>query len=328
MDTIAVFKLTSDPSAGAHDLSFVKMSCLPFLQQAQDADGGWGFHPGSQSRVEPTCWALHALLNSYWPDKSPLVSRGFQFLLGAQLRDGSWPSSPEETEGSWVTSLACWTLLADSDSAKAVAAGINWLCEDWPRDSTPWRRFLRSFSSQRGISGQNDSLRGWGWTPRTSSWVEPTSFALLVLQMSPAKFLPHSAARRQQLAEELLYDRMCPGGGWNCGNPLVYGVAGEPLVIPTAWALLALRKHPDRSENLLSLEWLERNLSSFHGPGSLALARICLESYGRIWPANAPELSDVYLKNEFLGNIQVTAWACLALGPRNTWLSPAPRTTF
>jgi hypothetical protein len=327
MDTIAVFKLTSDPSAGAHDLSFVKTSCLPFLQQAQDADGGWGFHPGSQSRVEPTCWALHALLNSYWPDKSPLVSRGFQFLLGAQLRDGSWPSSPEETAGSWVTSLACWTLLADSDSAKAVAAGINWLCEDWPRDSTPWRRFLRSFSSQRGISRQNDSLRGWGWTPRTSSWVEPTSFALLLLQMSPAKFLPHSAARRQQLAEELLYDRMCPGGGWNCGNPLVYGVAGEPLVIPTAWALLALRKHPDRSENLLSLEWLERNLSSFHGPGSLALARICLESYGRIWPANAPELSDVYLKNEFLGNIQVTAWACLALGPRNTWLS-APRTTF
>ena len=28
----------------------------------------------------------------------------------------------------------------------------------------------------------------------------------------------------------MLYDRMCPGGGWNCGNPKVYGVAGEPLV--------------------------------------------------------------------------------------------------
>jgi hypothetical protein len=326
MDTIAVLKLTSDSSTGARDSSFVKTSCLPFLQQAQNADGGWGFHPGSQSRVEPTCWALHALLNSSKPDKSSLIAHGFHYLLGAQLKDGSWPSSPEETAGSWVTSLTCWTLLADSDSAKAVAAGIRWLCEDWPRDSTPWRRFLRSFFSQRRISGQNDSLRGWGWTPRTSSWVEPTSFALLVLQMSPDKFLPHSAARRQQLAEELLYDRMCPGGGWNCGNPMVYGVAGEPLVIPTAWALLALRNHAERSENLLSLEWLKKNVSSLHGPGSLALARICLKSYGRTWPANAPELRDVYLKNEFLGDIQVTAWACLALGPRNTWLSPAQRT--
>ncbi len=325
MDTTTILKLSSNPSAGAHDSSFVETSCLPFLQQVQNTDGGWGFRPGSQSRVEPTCWALHALLNSSWPDKSPLVARGFQFLLTAQLLDGSWPSSPEETVGSWVTSLACWALLADSDSAKAVGAGINWLCEDWPRDSTPWRRFLRSFSSQRRISGQNDSLRGWGWTPRTSSWVEPTSFAVLVLQMTPGEFLPHAAARRQQLAEELLYDRMCPGGGWNCGNPLVYGVAGEPLVIPTAWALMALRKHPDRSENLLSLEWLEKNLPITHGPGSLALARICLETYGRSLPTNAPDLSDVYRKNEFLGNIQVTAWACLALNPRNTWLTPAAR---
>jgi hypothetical protein len=325
MDTIATFKLTSDLSADAHDSSFVQTSCLPFLQQAQNADGGWGFHPGSQTRVEPTCWALHALLNSSWPDKSRLIARGFQFLLTAQLLDGSWPSSPEETVGSSVTSLACWALLADRDSSKAVGAGLNWLCEDWPRDSTPWRRFLRSVSSQRGVSGQNDCLRGWGWTPRTSSWVEPTSFALLVLQMSPSELLPRSAARRQRLAEELLYDRMCPGGGWNCGNPLVYGVAGEPLVIPTAWALLALRKYANRSENFLSLEWLEKNLPITHGPGSLALARICLESYGRTWPANVPDLSDVYRKNEFLGNIQVTAWACLALCSRTIWLPPAPK---
>jgi squalene-hopene cyclase-like protein len=326
MEAIATFTLSSDSIPGAHDSSFVQTSCLPLLQQAQNADGGWGFHAGSQSRVEPTCWALLALLNSGWPEESPRVARGSQFLLAAQLKDGSWPSSREETAGTWVTSLACWALLADRDAGRAVGAGIHWLCEDWPSDSTPWRRFLRSLSSQRGISGQNDSLRGWGWTPRTSSWVEPTSFALLVLRMSPREFLPRSAARRQKLAEELLYDRMCPGGGWNCGNPLVYGVAGEALVIPTAWALLALHNHPERAENLLSLTWLEKNVFKVRGPGSLALARICLEAYGRSWPVDAPELSEVYRKNEFLGNIQVTAWACMALSPRNEWLTPAART--
>src|SRR5512136_2329208 len=100
MDTTLTLQSPSNPSAGDHDSSFVQTSCLPFLQDAQNADGGWGFHSGDQSRVEPTCWALHALLNSSWPDKSPLIGRGFQFLLGAQLKDGSWPSSPEETVGS------------------------------------------------------------------------------------------------------------------------------------------------------------------------------------------------------------------------------------
>src|SRR5438876_464221 len=95
---------------------------------------------------------------------------------------------------------------------------------------------------------------GWGFHPGSSSRVEPTSFALLALEQAPKDLLPAAAARRRQLAESLLRDRMCPGGGWNCGNPRVYGVAGEPLVLPTAWALLALRAHPERPENVMSLE--------------------------------------------------------------------------
>ena len=48
----------------------------------------------------------------------------------------------------------------------------------------------------------------------------------------------------------MLYDRMCPGGGWNCGNPMVYGVPGEALIVPTVWALLALRDEPKKTEFL------------------------------------------------------------------------------
>ncbi len=43
---------------------FVEEVCLPFLRNAQNRDGGWGFHPQSESRVEPTCWALQALSES------------------------------------------------------------------------------------------------------------------------------------------------------------------------------------------------------------------------------------------------------------------------
>src|SRR5258706_8235608 len=34
---------------------------ISLLKTLQNADGGWGFHAGEPSRVEPTCWALRAL---------------------------------------------------------------------------------------------------------------------------------------------------------------------------------------------------------------------------------------------------------------------------
>lgn len=306
------------------ETEFVQSVCWPFLHSAQNADGGWGFHPGFVSRVEPTCWALHALLQA--SPSAPVaetILRGFGFLRMAQLPDGAWPSSPDEKAGCWVTSLACWVLLSEKGSAPAVAAGMKWLCADWPRDSTPWRRLLRRFSSDRGLSTQNDSYRGWGWTTGTSSWVEPTSFALIALGESPGELLPANANQRRQLAEAMLCDRMCPGGGWNCGNPRVYGVAGEPLVIPTVWALLAMRNYPHRPEAAMSLEWLEGVLDTVQGPGSLALARICLKCYGRKWPVARISMRDVYQRNEFLGSIPVSAWLCLAWGSTVHWLSKA-----
>jgi hypothetical protein len=322
MDLAPGVGLASDAMGAAAETSFVEQVCLPLLRKAQNADGGWGFHPGAASRAEATCWALHALAGFSQPEAPETMVRGFQFLRAAQLPDGSWPSTPEEKTGCWVTSLACWALLSDRDSSPTVAAGLHWLCRDWPRDSTLWRRLLARVSSERHIFPIDDSLRGWGWTPHTSSWVEPTSFALLALAQGPSALRPPAAARRRQLAEAMLYDRMCPGGGWNSGNPRVYGVAGEPLVVPTVWALLALRDYPERAENVASLDWLEHAIANIQGAGSLALARICLKTYGRAWPSGAPELHDFHRKNEFLQSLQVTAWTCLALNPRQ-WLTLA-----
>ena len=324
MDLAPSLQLASDTMEADPETSFVESVCLPSLRDAQNADGGWGFRPDTESRAESTCWALHALLEASPREDSDVVSRGFEFLRAAQLPDGSWASTPEEKTGCWVTSLACWVLLSEKESQKAVAAGLKWLCEDWPHDSTLWRRLMGRLSSE--VSPINNSYRGWGWTPRTSSWVEPTSFALLALDAAPSDLLPSATQRRRRLAEAMLYDRMCPGGGWNCGNPRVYGVAGEALVVSTTWALLALRAYPQRSENVLSLDWLERNIVNIESPGSLALARICLETCGRAWPSEAPKLRDFHRKNGFLQSTQVTAWACLASNTRRHWLPTHDKT--
>jgi len=305
------------PSAG-----FVERVCLPKLRSAQNGDGGWGYRPGSESRVEPTCWVLQALLNVAGMEvSSEACRRGLRFLRSAQLPDGSWPFAAGQQVGCSVTAPACWALLSGESSFQAVAAGLSWLSQDRPRDSVFWRRWLGRLSPARHRSRKNSAYRGWGWNPCTSSWVEPTAVALLVLSRCPKELLPAGANQRRQSAEAMLYDRMCPGGGWNCGDPLVYGVPGKPLVIPTAWALLALRRYPQRTENLVSLDWLERKLPDEQGPGSLALAQICLGAYGHKWPATAKSPEDLYSNHEFLGSTTTMAWVCLAANSRRSWLT-------
>src|SRR5260370_17868036 len=88
---------------------------LSFLKTLQNADGGWGFHAGEPSRVEPTCWAMRALTgnsSSVIPSaarnlsssslaasahdfQSEELRRGAGYLQSTQLPDGSWPPCTE-----------------------------------------------------------------------------------------------------------------------------------------------------------------------------------------------------------------------------------------
>lgn len=327
MDISPAEELASFVMESVPDTSFAENFCVPFLRQAQNSDGGWGFRPGAASRAESSCWAVRALMAASAGERADdeSVVRGLSFLASGQLADGAWPSTPEEKTGCWVTSLVCWVLASSGDEkySKAIADGLRWVCDDWPRDSSRWQRWMRKLFSSGRHSRQNDALRGWGWTPGTSSWVEPTAFALLALENMPAAGLPGNAAERRKLGAALLYDRMCPGGGWNCGNPEVYGVAGEPLVIPTTWALLALRRDAERRENIESLAWMEKNFARIQGPGSYALARICLSAYGRGGNEDAAGAGDYHARNGSLHSVQVAAWTTLAARATDTWLAGA-----
>lgn len=287
-------------------------NCPEFLLTNQNSDGGWGYHPATPSSVEATAWVLTAL--SSWRRPLPTTeacARAREWLLQAQLRDGSWPPFPGQRQGNWVTSVASLALQIQGGAENAVERGLHWLLAAWPAEGTVWWRLRQALFPAR-IARQDSSLRGWSWTPGTASWVEPTAHALLFLRAMPADSLPPQAAKRRQLAERMLYDRMCPNGGWNSGNPLVYGVAGVPRIGPTAWALLALRDHSDRAEVKMSLQWLEGAYSTIHGAASLALAHRCMATYGRPVPPLAPALGRFYGQNRFLENVVTIAWILLA----------------
>ena len=307
-----------EPQDISAEYSFVRDLCVPFLLGAQNRDGGWGFETNSDSRVEPSCWAIRTLQNCAIPVSSEALKSGVDYLLQAQLKDGSWPAHAGGA-GSWVTSLACSILASEKEYQREVQAAVEWLCDDYPRDSTLWRRMLQKLRSGEPVDNHDGSFRGWGWTPHTSSWVEPTAFAIQALRDCPSAWRPAESAARLDLATGLLYDRMCPGGGWNCGNPMVYGVAGEPLVLPTGWALLALHDCPDGERKTKSLNWLLNHFAKISTVASLAVARIALESYGRELPRSHRRLHEMFDARALSRTTEVVAWTCLALSPKRHW---------
>jgi len=303
------------------NLPFREEYCLPFLLSAQNSDGGWGYHPESQSSVEPTAWATLALQGDLGRHAEP-VDRASKWLRQTQLTEGAWPRTAGGHPGCWVTALACLALIEHAKAPDAgILKGLQWLSDSWPAEGNWWWRLRQRWHKSPGmVVRQDHTLRGWSWTPGTASWVEPTAYVLILLRNIPEQLYPAGASKRRQLGERMLYDRACPGGGWNAGNPMVYGVPGEPRIGPTAWALLALRDYENRPENRTSLDWLERNYENITGPGSLALAHLCFRVYGRPAPPLEPKLSGLYGENHFLRNVVVAAWACLALGSIPAWL--------
>lgn len=309
--------------------SFVETSCFAALGAAQNADGGWGFRCGQSSAVEPTSWALLAtagLISGH-----PLLSQArtaADFLRGTQLSDGSWPTAAKDQSGGWVTSLACLALGAGGGAASEVEAGLHWLSRSWPGEGGLWWRIRYRVFGRPDLARQDHRLRGWSWTRGTSSWVEPTAYALLALRAArgSASFLAR-VDKRCNLAHQMLRNRMCPGGGWNCGNPFVYGAAGNPLIGPTSWALFALGEFARHDEVRRcvsrSLEWLEQNYLAAEGPASLALAYLCLRTFDRKPVSIDSQLEQMYRRNQFMGSVPALAWASLTAQDTPRWLAAA-----
>jgi hypothetical protein len=314
--------IASNPPADGEDsgrVAFVKDVCLPFLRESQNEDGGWAFQQGHESRVEPTAWASLALqaCSSNGAAQNTL-DRGLQFLANAQLENGGWAAAPGDLEGCWVTSLALWSIANKKEYAGNRARGLQWLNADKPADSGMVWRLGRTLFGRKQVSEQSASLFGWSWTPHTASWVEPTSYAMIVEQSEAST--SSEIAQRYRVAEQMLYDRMCPGGGWNCGNPRVYGVAGQPQVGPTVWALIALRANSQRSENVQSLDWLSGNLDAIKSPESLALAHIGLGAYRRSTPALTESLCRMHASGGPSWSVEAVSWTALAFSGTSRWL--------
>jgi len=247
------------------------------LRERQLSSGGWSaLTLSSQTALEPTVYAMVAL----GPGHKDEYQRALQCLLRCQNPNGSWPSFiGDDAEGAWTTALVLIALSDHPGEVRSRRQGFRWLLQAAGKESSWfWRWKFRT--TDRHVRFDPRKF-GWPWQSGTNSWVVPTAFAILAFDHLPRSWaLEHSQIRRQR-GIEMLLDRVCPGGGWNAGNSVVYGRALAPHPDDTAVALLALKNRADEPAVSRSLAWLEDYTSTISSPWSLAWSALALAAHSR-----------------------------------------------
>jgi len=257
-------------SSSTSDLPRLRTELSAAVQRARNADGGWAYHPGKRSRIEPTCWALLALAQTNpQPPDLDILDR--------------WPR-----HDSWLIDVAG----APPNHAFNAIAALTLLQS--PSTGTLAEKIVRLLIASKGVPlppdpaiRQDSSLQAWSWVDGTFSWVEPTAWCVLLLKQRLARGPYPDALERVRVGERVLNDRACRDGGWNYGNANVYGKDLLPYVPTTALALLALHDRRNEAVVVRGLAQLERDVLSERSAVALSLALICLRVYRR--PTNVAE---------------------------------------
>jgi hypothetical protein len=157
-----------------------------------------------------------------------------------------------------------------------LASAIRWLIDAKGREANWFWRW--KFQTVDNRVGFDPAKYGWSWVPGTTSWAIPTAFSLIALRQSKTRGLNRTADLdlRNKMGMSMLLDRMCPGGGWNAGNGVAFGVPCAAYIDATAVTLLALGGHPKEPGGQASLAWLVNRLPGCPSPYSLAWAVLVL----------------------------------------------------
>ena len=240
---------------------------VSYLEVTQNGDGGWGYFGGQQSAVEPTSAAVIGLAAA---SRDRLAREAaMDWLLSAQNADGGWGLTMGDGDSGWQTAWALLALDGYGLAAAVVERGRNWLLA---------ADFLHFQETDVGegkdpVLGIDLKLNGWPWQPGQATWVEPTALALLALRHPPTGAQP-----RLNEAVAYLLDRRCQGGGWNVGNPYMFGAALPARAQPTALALVALTHSLVEAITTSDLETLHRESHHEGTAWATALSALALRA--------------------------------------------------
>lgn len=264
---------------------------LDLLRRTQNADGGWPYLAGKQSWIEPTVYAALALHGE------PASDRAWQLLKSWQTPNGSWRPSADVQIESWATALCVTLAVTCGEFGEPFQRGVDWLLGTEGADAN---LFVRAASAV-GLAKpeRNPRHHGWPWKPDTSSWVEPTTHALVALKLASPKYRDAKLLDRIRLGHAELLDMRASDGGWNYGNRTVWGVDLPSYPETTALAAIGLQGSGVKGV----IEATKKIAHSQVSPLARAWLTIALRVYGIETPAPVSDPTP---------DLQITALEALA----------------
>jgi uncharacterized protein (DUF362 family) len=236
-------------------------SPVELLAAAASPDGGFGYHRGQPTHLEPTCLAALALAAEPERFGSPLASALAAVQQHAQP-DASYRLTRGRQQAVWPTAMVLFTRGLLNHPAAELQPIANTLLGIEGK-------VVRMDTSDAGDI--DAGLLGWPWAEDTFSWVEPTAWACLALRAVGLGKHP-----RVQEGLRLLLDRAFDHGGANYGSRVILGKQTEPIPGSTCVLLLALqgvespridaakgylRVVANQTQDLETLAWIKLALS-------------------------------------------------------------------
>ncbi len=196
------------------------------LAAAVSPDGGFGYHRGQPTHLEPTC--LTALALAAEADRfAPQIAAAVAAIQQHANPDGSYRLTRGRPQAVWPTALVLFTRGTLNHAAGELQPIANKLLGIEGK-------VVRMDTSDAGDI--DAGLLGWPWAEDTFSWVEPTAWACLALRAVGLGSHP-----RVQEGLRLLLDRAFDHGGANYGSRMILGKQTEPIPGSTCVLLLALQ---------------------------------------------------------------------------------------
>jgi hypothetical protein len=289
-------------------------AAIDLILSAQNEDGGWGSSKAKRSNTDSTSFALMALKSLERNIYHPQVMAGLKWLLRHQKGDGSFSLSDTINQSSWTSPIAAVALLSFPDQKEPVLRAAKWILTQEGRKPGWVTSLLLRLSLIEKATELDPHLSGWSWTAGAFSWVEPTSYSLMLLKKVKGSLSTTNFKERIRQGEMLIYDRMCENGGWNYGNSRVLGEPLWPYPDVTAIALIALQDRAASEANQRSLHALERMMSETFSGIALGWGTLCLTIYNRDITEWKRGLVRTFEKTRFLGETKAMALALLASG--------------